>query len=236
MPTNETTDFPRARSRRIRSFVLRAGRLTAGQKKALDEYGHKFCIARRKDELDLAECFGRQAPVTLEIGFGTGDNLVDMAAAAPERDFIGIEVHRPGVGHCLLRTVGEGLTNVRLIEDDAVEVLQQSIPDGSLARVNLFFPDPWHKKRHHKRRIVQVEFVELVARKLQPEGLFHVVTDWPGYAEHIAAVMADCPVFEPLREPPADRPVSRFDTRGQRLGHNNWERAWCNRSKLPISG
>ena len=225
---NADTEFPRA----IRSFVKRQGRMTPGQRRALDEHWHTFGIDYDGTPLDLAAAFGRSAPVVLEIGFGNGDNLAEMAADQPEHNFFGIEVHEPGVGACIMKALAGELQNVRVMRHDAVEVLRDMIPDESLSRVNLFFPDPWHKKRHHKRRIVQPHFVALLADKLLPGGIFHVATDWPNYAEHIAAVLAEAEAFTALDDTPGDRSVSRFDSRGQRLGHSNWERAWCKRSKL----
>jgi tRNA (guanine-N7-)-methyltransferase len=224
-----------SRHRPVRSFVLRAGRMTAAQRRAMEELWPLFGIDFAGAPLNVGQLFATKAPLTLEIGFGNGDCLAAMAAAAPENNFIGIEVHEPGVGHCLLRIAEEGLNNVRLIRHDAVEVLQNSIPDDSLTRVNLFFPDPWHKKRHNKRRIVQPDFVRLLSRKLRANGVFHVATDWPDYAGHIADVMNSSAEFELLPDTPNDRPVTRFDTRGKKLGHENWERAWCRCSKLPIA-
>jgi tRNA (guanine-N7-)-methyltransferase len=180
--------------------------------------------------MDFCKEFGRQADVSLEIGFGNGENLIALARQYPHENFLGIEVHDPGVGHCLLRIKEEELTNLRVIRTDAVEVLHSNIADAALARINLFFPDPWHKKRHHKRRILQADFAELLARKLVPGGIFHVATDWPNYAEHIEAVMNDCESFESTENIPDDRIKTRFDLRGERLGHSNWERAWCTRS------
>ena len=219
--------------RRIRSFVLRTGRITTGQKRAMEELWPRFGIDTSDTCIDLAEAFGSTAPVTLEIGFGNGDNLVDMAAQAPDQNFLGIEVHDPGVGRCLLGVEQQQLQNVRVICRDALEVLECCIADASLQRANLFFPDPWHKKRHHKRRIVQHDFVRLIGNKLQADGIFHIATDWPDYAEHIAAIMVEHPEFAPLAAPPKDRSISRFDRRGQGLGHTNWEQAWCKRSKIP---
>ena len=220
--------------RGVKSYVLRAGRLTTGQQRALRDLWPLYGITRPARALHPAEFFAQAAPVNMEIGFGNGDNLVAMAVAAPDENFLGVEVHEPGVGHCLLKIEEAGATNVRLIRHDAIEVLRDWLVDHSLARVNLFFPDPWHKKRHHKRRIVQPEFARLLARKLQPGGMLHIVTDWPDYAEHIAAILAQNPDFETLDKTPGDRITTRFDTRGKRLGHSNWERAWCTRSKLPI--
>jgi tRNA (guanine-N7-)-methyltransferase len=197
----------------------------------MDELWPLYGIEQASTELRLNELFARPAPVTLEIGFGNGDNLAAMANSSPDSNFIGVEVHEAGVGHCLLRIAEQQNTNVRIIRDDAVEVLRDRIPAGSLHRVNLFFPDPWHKKRHHKRRIVQPAFIELIAEKLSPGGLFHVATDWENYAEHIEEVMTSCETFKALPDFPTDRITTRFDTRGNRLGHTNWERAWCKRSK-----
>jgi len=219
--------------RQIRSYVLRTGRLTVGQQRALTNLWPTYGITNNDKLLDLGAVFGNEKPVTLEIGFGNGDSLVAMAAGAPERNFIGAEVHEPGVGHCLMRISELNLGNVRVVRQDAVEFLERRLADHSLARINLFFPDPWHKKRHHKRRIVQSDFVDLLARKLQPGGIFHVATDWPDYAEHIAATMANKQEYIALQMTPTDRVTSKFDIRGQRLGHSNWEQAWCSRNKLP---
>jgi tRNA (guanine-N7-)-methyltransferase len=219
------------KNRPIRSFVLRAGRMTAGQKRALDELWPLYGIDSAERPLDLQAVFGDAAPITLEIGFGNGESLVHMAAITPDANFVGIEVHPPGVGHCLLAIEEQQLTNIRVVQDDAVALLQNRFTDNSLDRVNLFFPDPWHKKRHHKRRIVQAAFVELLAMKLKPAGIFHVATDWPGYAEHISAVMENTQSFKVMADYPRDRIKTRFDTRGARLGHANWECAYSNCSK-----
>jgi len=221
-----------ARHRPIRSFVLRTGRMTAGQQRAMNELWPLYGIEQASTALHFNEIFPKPAPVVVEIGFGNGDNLAAMANKNPDCNFIGIEVHEAGVGHCLLRLAEQQNDNVRIIRDDAVEVLRNRIPDNSLCRINLFFPDPWHKKRHHKRRIVQPDFIALIARKLAPEGIFHVATDWQNYAEHIEEVMSSCVTFDTLAEFPADRIKTRFDDRGSRLGHTNWERAWCKCSKI----
>lgn len=210
--------------RRIRSFVRREGRLTPGQQRALDtlwpRYGLDFDAGT--DWLDPAN---RSAPLTLEIGFGNGDSLAQMAAADPDGRYIGIEVHRPGVGHLLKTLEAEGSDNVRVYCHDAVEVLEQKIPDATLDRVLLFFPDPWHKTKHHKRRLVQPGFAALIARKLRPGGHFHMATDWAPYASHMLHVMQASPDFRNTSpagdfvERPAYRPVTKFERRGQRLGH-----------------
>lgn len=227
----EAPKNPTDKRRPVRSFVLRAGRLTAGQKKALEELWPDFGIGQENELLELDTVFGRHSPVTLEIGFGNGENLIDMARNSPDTNFLGIEVHPPGVGHCLLAIDEHKLTNVRLMREDAVQVLRDRIQDHSLARVNLFFPDPWHKKRHHKRRIVQPDFVELLSCKISPGGIFHVATDWQDYAEHINDVMQKSGSFKVLEDFPQDRIKTRFDARGSRLGHENWESAYSNCSK-----
>lgn len=215
--------------RTIKSFVLRQGRLTKGQEQAMEALWPVFGIDAGDTPLDLPQLFGRTAPTTLEIGFGNGESLAQMAAAAPERDFIGIEVHTPGVGH-LLKVIGEqGLTNVRVMNTDAIDILQKRIPEASLDRVQLFFPDPWHKKKHHKRRIVQTEFVRLIASRLRTGGVFHMATDWENYAEHMAAVLEASPEFhnmaiEPPYSPrPSVRPLTKFENRGLKLGHGVWD-------------
>ncbi len=215
--------------RRIRSFVRREGRLTVGQQRALDELWPRFGIEPEAGLLDLDAVFGRSAPRILEIGFGMGDSLAAMAQAHPENDYIGIEVHRPGVGHLLLRMEEFGLSNIRVMCTDAVEVLERQIADGALAGVYLFFPDPWHKKRHHKRRIVQPEFVQLLRRKLTIGGRFHMATDWENYAEHMLAVMSAAEGFQNTSESgdwvprPEYRPITKFERRGERLGHGVWD-------------
>ncbi len=215
--------------RPVRSFVLRQGRLTKGQQQALSEYWPRYGIERDKTPLVLGDLFENPAaPVTLEIGFGDGVSLATMAKAAPEQNFIGIEVHRPGVGRLLHLVHEYGLNNVRVMDDDAVEVLKQRIPQCSLDRVQLFFPDPWHKKRHNKRRIVQPDFVSLVASRLKAGGVFHLATDWQPYAEHMAEVMQAHDDFvsmaaTPFSEKPVFRPTTKFERRGQKLGHGVWD-------------
>lgn len=216
--------------RRIRSFVRRQGRLTKGQEQAITELWPVLGIEYQAPlSLDFAQIFGRQSKVTLEIGFGMGASLVEMAKQHPERDYLGIEVHQPGVGACLMAAKEAGLTNLRIMCHDAVEVLQNNIPDGSLDMVQLFFPDPWHKARHHKRRIVQTPFVELVRQKLAVGGIFHMATDWENYAEHMVEVMNALPHYQNLSatmdyvERPLSRPMTKFECRGQRLGHGVWD-------------
>ena len=214
--------------RRIRSFVRREGRITAGQQRALQEYWPRYGV-EADAPLDLTQLFGRDAPRTLEIGFGNGASLATMAAQQPQHDFIGIEVHRPGVGHLLQLVEEQGLGNVRVMREDAVQVLKHCFADDSLDRVLLFFPDPWHKKRHHKRRIVQPDFIELLARKIRHGGRLHMATDWEGYAEHMLQVMSGSTAFRNCAETgdfvarPEYRPVTKFEQRGQRLGHGVWD-------------
>lgn len=214
--------------RQVRSFVRRAGRQTRAQERALAELWPRFGLEPpapgASPVLDLAAVFGRQAPCVLEIGFGNGDALVAMAAESPGMNFLGAEVHAPGVGHCLLAIERLGLANVRLVMQDAVEVLRERLPERSLAGVHLYFPDPWHKKRHHKRRLVQPEFVALLSARIAPGGYFHVATDWPDYATHIQAVMAAAPAFRAAGTAGGGtRPRTRFEARGERLGHPIWE-------------
>ena len=227
--TRPDADFPR---RAVRSFVVRAGRMTVAQDRAWRELWPRFGIEDGGDPLDLPAIFGRTAPVTLEIGFGNGESLAALSMAHPERDFLGIEVHRPGVGHLMLLAEAADLRNVRVVCRDAVEVLGRRIADGSLDELLLYFPDPWPKKRHHKRRIVQPPFVELVARKLRPGGVFRLATDWQNYAQHMLATVGACRLLENESHDggyvsrPDSRPLTRFEERGQRLGHDVWDLAF----------
>lgn len=229
LPVTEDQQEKPAYMRKIRSFVLREGRLTKGQQQAIETYWPDFGLEYQQQIIDLAQVFGRDAHRVLEIGFGMGKSLVEMAAAAPEKDFIGIEVHKPGVGACLGEIAAHSLTNLRLFEHDAVEVLNHCIADSSLDTVQLFFPDPWHKKRHHKRRIVQSEFVQAIRKKLKTGGVFHMATDWENYAEHMLEVMSVAEGFTNLSqtnnyvERPEHRPLTKFEQRGQRLGHGVWD-------------
>ena len=212
---------------RIRSFVTRAGRLSIAQARALEELGPKFLIDYAKAPLDFEVAFGRKAPVVLEIGFGMGATTSHIAKAMLDKDFIGVEVHTPGVGS-LLKQIGEqGLTNLRLIQHDAVEVLNQMIPDASLAGVHVFFPDPWHKARHNKRRLLQLPFVRLLAEKLAPGGYLHCATDWEDYAVQMLDVLGSEPLLHNTAEgyapQPAYRPLTKFENRGIKLGHDVWD-------------
>jgi len=215
--------------RTIRSFVVRGGRMTDAQQRALGELWPRYGIDTTDAPLDLDACFGRRAPRTLEIGFGNGDHLATLAARHPERDYLGIEVHRPGVGRLLLSCDAQGSRNVRAICRDAVEVLEHVLPVASLDEVLLLFPDPWHKKRHHKRRIVQAPFIALVAKVLAPGGVFRLATDWEPYAKEMLAQLNAAPDFENLAPDGGyaardeSRAATRFERRGQRLGHGVWD-------------
>ncbi len=204
------------KQRRIRSFVLRQGRLTQGQEQALSRSWSRYGL-EPTSALNFSTLFGNDNPVTLEIGFGMGDSLADQAAARRDENFIGIEVHRPGVGHLLIRAEEAGLTNLKVINDDSVPIITELVADGSLAGLQVFFPDPWHKKRHHKRRLIQSPFMDLAAAKLATGGLLHVATDWVPYAEEVEALMRSHPAFEIVPAPA--RPGTKFEARGERLGH-----------------
>ena len=219
-----------ARPRRpIRSFVRREGRITKAQERALAELWPRYGVDAGDAPLDLCALFGRKAPVHVEIGFGNGDVLAAMAARHPEYDYLGIEVHRPGIGALLRRLEAAGLGNARVMRADAKEVLARNIPDAALSAVNIFFPDPWPKKRHHKRRLIQPEFAELVRRKLQPGGMLHLATDWRDYAEQMLDVLSQTPGFEntagagAFAPRPSVRPPTRFEERGRRLGHEVYD-------------
>ncbi|MGI0119194.1 tRNA (guanosine(46)-N7)-methyltransferase TrmB [Zooshikella sp. RANM57] len=221
---------PGRQHRVVKSFVIRAGRMTAGQQRGWNEVWPKMGLEFVPEQIDLAQLFGRNAPTVVEIGFGMGHSLLEMARLAPDTNFIGIEVHRPGVGALLNEADKQGLTNLRVFCHDAVEVFKHCIPESSLARVQLYFPDPWHKKRHHKRRLVQPAFVELVRSRLEREGLFHLATDWENYAEHMVSVLAEANGFRntatehyPYIERPDFRPLTKFEKRGHRLGHGVWD-------------
>lgn len=220
--TNETLHH-----RAIRSYVLRPGRMSSGQTRALENLLPRFGIPFQEAPLDLDAVFGRSAPKILEIGFGMGASTAQIALAQPQNDYLGIEVHPPGVGSLLKLIDEQNLTNLRLIQYDAVEVLKHMIPDGSLDGVHIFFPDPWPKKRHHKRRLIQAELVATLCRKLKPGGYLHAATDWQEYAEHILAVLAAEPQLQNTAAGyaprPAYRPLTKFEARGIKLGHGVWD-------------
>lgn len=218
------------RSRQVKSFVLRQGRLTKGQEHALETAWPIYGIPESTQMLDFKTIFANERPISLEIGFGNGESLAQMALAAPERNFIGIEVHTPGVGHLLHLVQKYQLTNLRVMNTDAVEIIQQRIPERSLERVQIYFPDPWHKKRHNKRRIIQADFVSLLASRLKLGGLLHLATDWQDYADSMAEVMQSSSNFrtanpngEAFSPRPEFRPLTKFEQRGLRLGHGVWD-------------
>jgi tRNA (guanine-N7-)-methyltransferase len=218
-----------SKHRAIKSFVMRAGRMTEGQQRGLDQGWAKFGLQLEDGLRDFDQVFGRSAPRTFEIGFGMGHSTLEMAAASPEQDFIGVEVHRPGVGALLNGLMTQNLSNMRVYSCDALEVLRNCVADASLDRVLLFFPDPWHKSRHHKRRIVQASFAELVRQKLKVGGVLHMATDWQPYAEYMLEVMNVAPGYRNLAEDgqyvprPTERPTTKFERRGERLGHGVWD-------------
>ena len=219
--------------RPIRSFVMRAGRMTVGQSRALEDLWPRYGVEYSAAPLDLDTVFGRRAPRTLEIGFGNGEHLAKLAAAHPERDYLGIEVHRPGVGHLLMLAENAGVTNVRVSDHDAVEVLREQIPAGALDEVLVLFPDPWHKKRHHKRRLIQPPFVELLALRLRAGGVFRLATDWEEYALQMLDVLRGSASYTNLSPTgdwmprPDERVPTRFEKRGARLGHGVWDLAFA---------
>jgi tRNA (guanine-N7-)-methyltransferase len=235
---------PRTR-REVRSFVKRGGRATSSQLRAIEEDWPRFGIPAAaigpvsadgtppaSQLLDFSQLFGRTAPVTLEIGFGDGEQLATLAALHPDRDYLGAEVHEPGVGHLLLRVEALGLTNIRVARHDAVELLRHQVPLGSLDEALVYFPDPWHKKRHNKRRLIQPPFVALLLERLRIGGVFRLATDWEPYAHHMLEVLGAEPrlrnrsadgTFIPR---PAERPITKFERRGYRLGHGTWDLAF----------
>lgn len=214
--------------RRIRSFVLRQGRLTKGQERALQTAWPQFGIEYAEHEMDLNQIFARaDSPKILEIGFGMGDATAKIAQTLPEVDFIAVEVHTPGVGSLLKQMQEADIRNIRILQHDAVEVLQTMLADQSLDGVHIFFPDPWHKKRHHKRRLIQAEFVQLLCRKLKLGAYLHIATDWQAYAEWVLEVLQAAPQLqntaETYAQKPAYRPLTKFENRGLNLGHGVWD-------------
>ena len=233
MPGKQDLMTESASGRRdVKSFVRRTGRITPAQGRALVELWPAYGIDYAAKLLNLDEIFGRSAKKVLEIGFGNGESLVRAAEEQPEIDFLGVEVHEPGIGHCLIASRERNLANIRIIKHDAVEVLQHQLEDGVLARINLYFPDPWPKKRHHKRRLVQASFLQMAAAKLVAAGTLHIATDWENYAEHIDALIAQSSEFTLAARqvhkngsPSPERQTTKFERRGLRAGHNIWD--WC---------
>ena len=219
--------------RRIRSFVTRAGRLSVAQARALEQLGPRFCLPYQKRVLDIDASFGRTAPAILEIGTGMGDATAHIAALMPEKNFIGVEVHTPGIGS-LLKLIGEkSLNNLRLIQHDAVEVVTHMLAPDSLAGVHVFFPDPWHKARHNKRRLIQGPFVQLLVSRIAPGGYLHCATDWEDYAVQMLEVLSAEPQLKNSAEGyaarPDYRPLTKFENRGIKLGHGVWDLVFTRR-------
>ncbi|WP_075186994.1 tRNA (guanosine(46)-N7)-methyltransferase TrmB [Teredinibacter haidensis] len=220
---------PEYKKKTIRSYVIRGGRMTDGQKNAFDQWWPVYGLSLFDGEISPAEIFEREAPLVVEVGFGMGDSLHEMAAADPDKDFIGIEVHPPGVGRLISLAGASGLSNLRVFMADAVDVMSDCIPESSVDRFQLFFPDPWHKKKHNKRRIVQPAFLQQVRRILKADARFHMATDWENYAEYAMDVLLSAPGYDNtsgescFAERPAYRPKTKFEARGERLGHGVWD-------------
>jgi tRNA (guanine-N7-)-methyltransferase len=220
----DTIDF---RNRHIRSYVLRQGRVSPAQQRAVDMLLPRFGIAYAAQPLDLDQAFGRIAPKILEVGFGMGESTASIALAHPENDYLALEVHTPGVGNLLKLIDTQQINNIRIIQHDAVEVLRDMITANALDGVHIFFPDPWHKARHNKRRLIQAPFITQLAQKLKPGGYIHVATDWQDYAEQMLAVLSAEPILENtaagFAPRPDYRPLTKFEQRGLRLGHGVWD-------------
>lgn len=214
---------------RIRSFVRRRGRMTPAQRQALEQQAHLYELSIDQGMLNFSEVFKRQSEVVVEVGFGMGHSLTLMAQAHPERDYIGVEVHRPGMGSLLLQLAEKGLTNIRVFDHDVVDVLAHCIPDDSLSGVQIYFPDPWPKTRHHKRRLIQPAFIDRLRRKLKLGGRLHLATDWEDYAEHMMLVMSEARGYKNVvghgryAKDPELRPMTKFEQRGLKLGHRVWD-------------
>lgn len=227
---DSSRDAAPAHFKRIRSFVVRAGRTTTGQQQAIDALASRYVIPYSAAALDMEQAFGRKAPVILEIGFGMGDATATIAKARPEDNFLCCEVHTPGVGALLKRIQEEGIENIRIVQHDAVEVLEHMVPAESLAGVHIYFPDPWHKKRHHKRRLIQAPFINGLLKHVAVGGYLHCATDWEEYAVQIRDVLQATPGLrnqsalpQGFAERPWYRPVTKFEKRGLRLGHGVWD-------------
>ena len=220
---------PEYKKKSIRSFVIRAGRMTEGQKNALETWWPNYGLSLFDGKFDSEVVFGRRAPLVLEIGFGMGDSLLQMAKADPGKDYIGIEVHPPGVGRLISCAGNDGVKNLKVFMADAIDVLEDCIPDESLERMQLFFPDPWHKKKHNKRRILQPNFIEKIRTKLKAGGVFHMATDWEDYADDAMEKMSLAKGYKNtspdylFSAQPEYRPTTKFERRGERLGHGVWD-------------
>jgi tRNA (guanine-N7-)-methyltransferase len=220
--------------RKIQSFVRRSGRLSKAQSIGLNELWHDYGVDLNEKKLDFNKLFLSKNNVTLEVGFGNGDSLLEMAIDQPNQNFLGIEVYEAGVGRLINEANKNKLSNLKIIKDDAVEVLTNNILDNSISNFQLFFPDPWHKKKHHKRRIVQISFLDLLSNKLKKDGIVHIATDWENYAEHIMELLESHSHFKncagdhmySLR--PKNRPLTKFENRGQKLGHGVWDIIFTN--------
>ena len=223
--TDATHDLARSRDRPVRSFVLRAGRMTRGQARAWERLWPDYGLSLDDGPIDPDSAFGRRAPLNLEIGFGMGESLAEMAAAAPDQDFIGVEVHQPGCGALMMEIERRSLDNIRIYRADVVDVLASGLPPASLDRVLILFPDPWPKKKHHKRRLIQPDFMRRLHPMIRPGGIVHIATDWEPYAEHILEVMNAAEGYRNLSPDggsvarPDDRPLTRFEKRGELRGH-----------------
>ena len=237
MTTPEPTTAPEATPadapfmRTIKSYVLRAGRMGTGQMRAFELYGPQFLIPYQAERLDVQAAFGRSAPLILEIGFGMGDATAKIAQVRPNDNFLCCEVHEPGVGALLKRCGEEGIANIRIVQHDAVEVMDQMLGENSLDGVHIFFPDPWHKSRHHKRRLIQGPFVQRLAQHIKPGGYLHLATDWQPYAEQMLDVLSKEPLLANTTSAdlggyahkPDYRPLTKFENRGLKLGHGVWD-------------
>ena len=225
--TNTMTDTADFSKRHIRSFVLRQSRVSPAQQRAVETLLPRYGIPYAVQQLDLELAFGRAAPKILEIGFGNGDSTAAIAQAHPENDYLALEVHTPGVGNLLKLMAAQQIANIRIIQHDAVEVLRDMIADGALSGVHIFFPDPWHKARHNKRRLIQTPFVAQLVQKLKPGGYIHAATDWQDYAEQVLRVLNAEPLLENTAADyaprPEYRPLTRFERRGLKLGHGVWD-------------
>ena len=230
------TDTNDLSKRHIRSFVLRQGRVSPAQQRACDTLLPCFGIPYAAQPLDLDQAFGRAAPKILEIGFGMGDSTATIALAHPENDYLALEVHTPGVGNLLKLIDIQQITNIRIIRHDAVEVLRDMICSEAFSGVHIFFPDPWHKARHNKRRLIQAPFIAQLVRKLKSGGYLHVATDWQDYAEQVLAVLKAEPLLENTAADyaprPAYRPLTKFEQRGLKLGHGVWDLVFCRKKDL----